>query len=114
MIDTPSLSIEQEESFRDYWKIRQLLTPVTPLEVHFVVNAARSKFYFANATAKNHPMQPDYISITHLDEITQWGPIIPFMKEMGCAARYISTGTSLPTSLMEFNPQWFAQKVLEA
>jgi flagellar biosynthesis GTPase FlhF len=114
LIDTPSLSIEQEESFRDYWKIRQLLTPVTPLEVHFVVNAARSKFYFANATAKNHPMQPDYISITHLDEITQWGPIIPFMKEMGCAARYISTGTSLPTSLMEFNPQWFAQKVLEA
>ncbi len=114
LIDTPSLSIEKEESFRDYWKLRQILTPVTPLEVHFVVNAARSKFYFAEATAKNHPMQPDYISITHLDEITQWGPIIPFMKEMACTARYVSTGTTLPTSLMEFNPQWFAQKVLEA
>lgn len=113
LIDTPSLSIEQEDSFREYWKIRQLLTPLAPLEVHFVVNAARSKFYFANSTAKNHPMQPDYISITHLDEVSEWGPIIPFMKEMDCAARYISTGTDLPASLSEFNPQWFAQKVLE-
>ncbi|MGB0345866.1 MAG: hypothetical protein ACPGGA_00200 [Balneolaceae bacterium] len=113
LIDTPSLSIEQEDSFREYWKIRQLLTPLTPLEVHFVVDAARSKFYFANTTAKNHPMQPDYISITHLDEVSQWGPIIPFMKEMDCAARYISNGSDLPTSLSEFNPQWFAQKVLE-
>lgn len=114
LIDTPSLSIEQEDSFREYWKIRQTLTPLTPLEVHFVVNAARSKFYFEHTTAKNHPMQPDYISITHLDEVSQWGPIIPFMKELDCDARYISTGNTLPTSLQEFNPQWFAQKVLEA
>jgi len=113
LIDTPSLSIEQEDSFREYWKIRQLLTPLSPLEVHFVVNAARSKFYFANTTAKNHPMQPDYISITHLDEVSEWGPVIPFMKEMDCAARYISCGSTFPTSLSEFSPQWFAQKVLE-
>ncbi len=113
LIDSPSLSIEHEESFREYWKLRQLLTPLTPLEVHFVVNAARSKYYFTNTSAKNHPMQPDYISITHLDEISQWGPLIPFMKEMNCAARYISTGSILPTSLGEFKPQWFAQKILE-
>ena len=113
LIDTPSLSTKQEDSFREYWKIRQLLTPVAPLEVHFVVNAARSKFYFGNKTAKNHPMQPDYISITHLDEVAQWGPLIPFMKKMNCAARYISSGNALPTSLNEFSPQWFAKKVLE-
>jgi flagellar biosynthesis GTPase FlhF len=113
LIDTPSLSIEREDSFREYWKIRQLLTPLTPLEVHFVVDASRSKFYFANTTAKNHPMQPDYISITHLDEVSQWGHIIPFMKEMDCTTKYISNGNVQPTSLSEFNPQWFAQKVLE-
>ena len=55
-------------------------------------------------------MQPDYISITHLDEVAQWGPLIPFMKEMNCAARYISSGNALPTSLNEFSPQWFAKK----
>lgn len=113
LIDTPSLSTTDEDSFRDYWKIRQVLTPVTPLEVHYVVNASRNRFYFNNATAKQHPMQPDYLSITHLDEVTQWGPIIPFIKEMACSARYLSIGTALPTSLQEFDPKWFAQQVLE-
>jgi len=97
----------------EYWNIRQLLAPQATLGGHFVGNAALSKFYFANSTARNHPMQADYISITHLDEVSEWGPISPFMKEMDCAARYISTGTDLPASLSEFNPQWFAQKVLE-
>ena len=113
LIDTPTLGTESEESFRDYWKIRQVLTPLTPLEVHFVVNASRSSFYFKNSTAKQHPMQPDYLAITHLDEVTQWGPIIPFIKEMDCSARYITLGTALPTSLQEFDPKWFAQQVLQ-
>jgi flagellar biosynthesis GTPase FlhF len=113
LIDTPSLNTEDDDSFREYWKIRQVLTPLAPLEVHFVVNAANSRFYFRNKTAKHHPLQPDFIAITHLDEVAQWGPVIPFMKEIDCSARYLSVGNELPTSLQEFNPKWFAQKVLE-
>ncbi|MEQ8525926.1 hypothetical protein [Gracilimonas sp.] len=111
-IDTPSLSTEQDNSFREFWKIRQLLSPLAPLEVHYVVNAALSRFYFQNSSAKHHPLQPDYVAITHLDEISQWGPVIPFLQKMGCSARYISTGNKL-NNLNEFNPQWFAQKVLQ-
>lgn len=113
LIDTPTLLTESEESFREYWKIRQVLTPLTPLEVHFVVNAASSSFYFKTSTAKQHPIQPDYLAITHLDEVQQWGPLIPFIKEMECNARYITLGTALPTSLQEFDPKWFAQRVLQ-
>lgn len=111
-IDTPSLSTEQDNSFREFWKIRQLLSPLAPLEVHYVVNAALNRFYFQNSSAKHHPLQPDYVAITHLDEISQWGPVIPFLQKMGCSARYISTGNKL-NNLNEFNPQWFAQKVLQ-
>lgn len=113
LIDSPSLNISQNNSFREFWKIRQLLSPLTPLEVHYVVNASMSPYYFRNSSTIHHPLQPDYVAITHLDEVTQWGPLIPFMQEMGCTARYISRGNTAPNSLIEFNPQWFAQKVLQ-
>ncbi|SMO95687.1 hypothetical protein [Gracilimonas mengyeensis] len=112
-IDTPSINVEQDNAFRDFWKIRQMLTPLTPFEVHYVVNAALNRFYFRNSSATHHPLQPDYVAITHLDEVSQWGPIIPFLQEMGGNARYTSRGESIPNSLGEFNPQWFAQKILQ-
>jgi flagellar biosynthesis GTPase FlhF len=112
LIDTPSLGLESDHSFREFWKIRQILTPLAPLEVHYVVNASSNRFYFRNSTAVHHPMQPDYVAITHLDEVSQWGPVIPFLKNMGCSARYMSMG-QLPAQVSEFNPQWFAQKVIQ-
>ncbi|MFP8488641.1 hypothetical protein ACKGJO_06015 [Gracilimonas sp. Q87] len=114
LIDTPSINIERENSFRDFWKIRQMLTPLTPLEIHYVVNASLNKFYFRNSSANHHPLQPDHIAITHLDEVSEWGPIIPFLQEMGCTARYISRGgEESPNSLGEFDPRWFAQRILQ-
>lgn len=113
LIDSPSISTQQENSFRQYWKIRQILASLKPLEVHYVVNASLNKFYFKESSALNHPLQPDFIAITHLDEVSQWGPIIPFMKEMGCPARFVSNGDTLPGSLHKFDPTWFAQNVLK-
>jgi flagellar biosynthesis GTPase FlhF len=113
LIDSPSISTQQDTSFRQYWKIRQILASLKPLEVHYVVNASLNKFYFKESTAINHPLQPDYIAITHLDEVSQWGPVIPFMKEMGCPARFVSNGDRLPDSLHNFDPAWFAQNVLK-
>lgn len=112
LIDTPALGIEQDNSFKEFWKIRQILSPLAPLEVHYVINAASNRFYFRNSSAVHHPVQPDYVAITHLDEISQWGPVIPFLSKMGCSARYLSMGQS-PAGLSEFNPQWFAQQVIQ-
>lgn len=113
LIDTPTINIERENSFRDFWKIRQILTPVTPLEIHYVVNASLNKFYFRNSSATHHPLQPDHVAITHLDEVSEWGPVIPFLQEMGCTARYVSNGEGSPNSLGEFDPRWFAQRILQ-
>lgn len=113
LIDSPSISTQQENSFRQYWKIRQILASLKPLEVHYVVNASLNKFYFKESSAINHPLQPDFIAITHLDEVSQWGPIIPFMKQMGCPSRFVSNGEMLPESLHKFDPTWFAQNVLK-
>ncbi|MEX0944438.1 MAG: hypothetical protein WDZ38_02115 [Balneolaceae bacterium] len=113
LIDTPSLEIEKEESFKQYWKFRQLLAPLTPLEVHYVVNVSKNRHYFQSSSAIHHPLQPDYIALTHLDEISQWGAIIPFFQEMEASARYISNGKNIPESLETFKPAWFAQKLLQ-
>tara|TARA_Y100001935_G_scaffold217449_1_gene189762 strand:- start:217056 stop:218786 length:1731 start_codon:yes stop_codon:yes gene_type:complete len=113
LIDTPSLNTEQQQSFREYWKIRQWLTAFTDMEVHYVVNAALNRFYFKNSNAAHHPLQPDFVAITHLDEVSQWGPVIPFMQQMGCNARYLGTGNSTQNGLKAFDPQWFARKVLQ-
>ncbi|MDI6402543.1 hypothetical protein QLX67_11100 [Balneolaceae bacterium ANBcel3] len=112
LFDTPSIPIEQNHSFRQYWKIRQTLASVTPMEVHYVINASLNRYYFRNSGTSHHPLQPDFVAITHLDEVSQWGPIIPFMEQMGCGARYVSTGSGIPDGLEEFNAAWFAKKVL--
>lgn len=112
LIDTPSLPAASEDGFRSFWKLRQMLTPLTPLEIHYVVNAASSRLFLDQSASVHHPLQPDYIDITHLDEVEQWGPVIPFLSSMGCGARYLSNGTT-PSTLSEFNPQWFVQKVIQ-
>lgn len=112
LFDTPSISLEKKTAFREYWKIRQILASVMPLEVHFVVNATTENYFFREAYATNHPLQPDYVAVTHLDETERWGHLIPFLKTLGCNVRYISLGAGVPDGLHSFSPTWFAEKIL--
>jgi flagellar biosynthesis protein FlhF len=112
LFDTPSISLEKKTAFREYWKIRQILASVLPLEVHFVINATMENYYFREAYATNHPLQPDYVAITHLDETDRWGHLIPFLKTLGCSVRYMSLGPSVPDDVDAFSPTWFAEKIL--
>lgn len=112
LFDTPSISLEKKTAFREYWKIRQILASVMPLEVHFVVNATTENYFFREAYATNHPLQPDYVAVTHLDETDRWGHLIPFLKTLGCNLRYISLGGGIPEDLHSFSPTWFAEKIL--
>lgn len=112
LFDSPTISLEKNTAFREYWKIRQTLASVMPLEVHYVVNATLEQYYFKEAYAASHPLQPDYVSITHLDETDRWGQLIPFIKTMGAAIRYISLGQEIPGSIAAFSPTWFAEKIL--
>lgn len=114
LFDTPSISLEKKTAFREYWKIRQILASVLPVEVHFVVNATMENYYFREAYATNHPLQPDYVAITHLDETNRWGHLIPFLKTLGVGVRYVTQGAEIPESLQAFSPTWFAEQVLSA
>ncbi|MEO1022056.1 MAG: hypothetical protein AAFW89_05880 [Bacteroidota bacterium] len=112
LIDTPTISIDQVDTFREFWKIRQLLTPLSPIEFHYVVNASSNKLFFNKPANRHNALAPDYIAITHLDEVEEWGPIIPFLNELNCSTRYVSMGAMKTGHLTLFNPQWFAQHIL--
>ncbi|MDZ7772899.1 MAG: hypothetical protein U5K31_09190 [Balneolaceae bacterium] len=112
LYDTPPLSLKENDSFRDFWKIRQLLTPVTPLEVHFTVNATLQTRYFREDYAKDHPVQPDCIALTHLDETDRWGHLLPFLQKRSCSVRYVSRGPGSREGIRHFSPSWFAEHIL--
>lgn len=112
LYDTPPLSLNGSASFRDFWQIRQLLTPVTPLEIHFTVNATLERYYFKEGYAREHPLQPDYIAITRLDETDKWGRLLPFLQARDCGVRYVSNGPDAPDDLRRFSPSWFAEHIL--
>lgn len=113
LIDTPSIHLQQKNSFRQFWEIRQILASLTPMEIHYVVNASHGQHYFEDASASNHPLQPDYLAISNLDQVSKWGGIIPFLQEMNCGTRYISTGPSIPESVDTFKAENFAKRVLQ-
>lgn len=112
LYDTPPLSLNGSASFRDFWQIRQLLTPVTPLEIHFTVNATLERYYFKEGYAREHPLQPDYIAITRLDETDKWGHLLPFLQARDCGVRYVSNGPAAPDDIRRFSPSWFAEHIL--
>lgn len=112
LIDTPSISLEKKTAFREYWKLRQILAAIMPLEVHFVVNSTMENYYFRESYAANHPLQPDYLALTHLDETNRWGQLIPFLKAMGCGVRYLSVGPNVPDDINSYSPTWFAERIL--
>jgi len=112
LYDTSALSLERDSAFREYWNIRQVLASVAPLEIHFVINATLERYYFSEQYIRNHPLQPDYLAITHLDETPLWGHLIPFIRHTGSNIRYISQGPLIPDHLMRFSPSWFAENII--
>lgn len=112
LFDSPPISLQHQDAFRKFWKIRQILSSVTPLEVHYTINATLRQCYFRKNYTENNFLQPDYVAITHLDETDQWGQLVPFINELGVAVRYVSHGPQVPEHIRPFQNEWFAEKIV--
>lgn len=107
LFDTPSINFGSEKAFETYWKLRQLIAAVNPLETHLVLNAnTRMQL---NDYRKHNPMQPDYIDLTHLDEVHHWGSLIPVVSYFNCPVRFMSHGAE---HLEFFETTTFADTIL--
>ncbi|HKJ47287.1 MAG TPA: hypothetical protein VJ991_15745 [Balneolales bacterium] len=107
LIDTPSVSLFDENAIDSYWKLRQILASITPMEIHMVVNANSQSIL--NKMPNSNPVQPDYIDVTHLDENDKWGQLIPFVHPYNCSLRYTSQG---PDKIEKFEPASFVETIL--
>lgn len=113
LVDTPSLPADAGKATEQFLRIRQLLAPLTPMEVHYVVNAALHRYKRPDGSLRNPVIEADFLAVTHLDEAAHWGPLIPFRQNLGCNARFISQGPGGFDSLELFDPGWFVQKIFQ-
>lgn len=113
LVDTPPLSADAGQATEQFMRIRQLVAPLAPLEVHYVVNAALHRYKRPDGSLRKPTIEADFLAVTHLDEAAHWGPLIPFRQKLGCDARFISQGPDGPDSLELFDPSWFVQKILQ-
>jgi len=112
-IDTPSLAVEENRALAEYGRIEQILAPISNLTVHLIVNMTAHYHDSQILSASSLSIQPDYIALTHLDEMEAWGPIIPLFEKVKCSGSYISTGDSLTGTLECFDAAWLTKNILE-
>lgn len=112
LFDSIPLSLDQQQAFRAFWNVRQILASVTPIEIHFTINATLRQCYFTNDYAQKYIIQPDFVAITHLDETKQWGHLVPFINGLGKNVRYASLGARVPEGIRLFKNEWFAENIL--
>ncbi len=105
--DTPSINFGSEEAFDAYWKLRQVIAAIQPLETHLVINA-NTKTVITDYKHHN-PIQPDFIDLTHMDEIPQWGQLLPIIRHFSCPVRFMSQG---PRDIDYFDTMTFADTIL--
>ncbi len=105
--DTPSINFGSEKAFDAYWKLRQVIAAIQPLESHLVINAnARNVI---TDYRHHNPIQPDFIDLTHMDEIQQWGQLLPIIRHFACPVRFLSQG---PQNIDYFDTMTFADTIL--
>lgn len=111
--DTPAHSVIPGKAFNQFWKIRQTLASVQPLDIHLVVNATLERRYLKEISSAEYPLDPDYLCLTHIDETKWWGHILPLAKRLGTDIRFLGTGSgSSDEDIRVFDPVWFTQKIL--
>lgn len=112
LFDSSPVSLDQQPAFKAFWNVRQILASVTPIEIHYTVNATLRQCYFTYEYAQQHIIQPDFVAITHLDETKQWGHLVPFINGLGKNVRYASLGPEVPAGIRRFKNEWFAENIL--
>jgi len=112
LIDTPSLPLQEAPARRLLLHLRQLLTPVLPLQVLFCLNATCNLEDIPPDWIRRLPLAPDALVLTHLDEVRRIGRLYDWLVALACPVACISRGTRVPDSLEAFSPAAFIEHLL--
>jgi flagellar biosynthesis protein FlhF len=113
LIDTPPMPLDEASARKMLKHVKQLVDPIMPLRVQFVLNATRSLEDFDTAFVQELPLRPDMVAFTHLDETGGWGRIAEWLLAVRLPVQFVSTGPGVPDSAMSFSPTWFVEEMMQ-
>lgn len=113
LIDTPPLPLRDAAAHQMLRRLKHLVAPIMPLQVHLVVNTTRALEDFNPHVLRRLPIRPEMVSLTHLDETTGWGRVADWLVSLETPVRFVSTGPRVPDDILAFSPSWFVENMLQ-
>lgn len=112
LIDTPALSVREAPARRELLRLKRMLDPIVPMQVHLVLNATRVLEGIDADYMQRLPVRPDTLALTHLDETEQLGRIAEWMMRIRLPVLFTSAGPRVPDDAMAFTTSRFVEELL--
>ncbi len=113
LIDTPPFPVAPDAARRALRRIRRIVDPLMPLQVHLTLNVTRTLDDFDADFLKRMPLRPDAVALTHLDESAKWGRIAEWLLALDKPVHFVSTGQRVPDGVEAFTPSWFVEEMMD-
>ena len=113
LIDTPPLPLNVQAAQQQLRRLKEIVAPVMPLQVHLVLNVTRTLDNFDPDYLEALPIRPDGIALTHLDETAKWGRIAEWLLALEKPVHFVSTGPGVPDGVESFSPSWYVEQLME-
>lgn len=113
LIDTPPLPVDIDAAQPMLRRIRQMVNPLMPLQVHLTLNVTRTLDDFDTQFLKHLPLRPDAVALTHLDEARKWGRVAEWLLMLEKPVHFVSTGQRVPEGVEAFTPSWFVEEMMQ-
>lgn len=110
LIDTPSVEKIEENSFEQLMEVKDQLKSAYSSETHYVVNTAVNGVAFHDPLAAR--TESDHFAFTHIDKSDRWGQTVQLIAQTDYSLRFISSGETIPDDFDIFDPERFAENLL--
>lgn len=113
LIDTPAIPVREAPARRELLRLKRILDPIVPMQVHLVLNATRVLEGMDASYIQRLPVRPDTLALTHLDETEQLGRLAEWMMRLKLPVLFTSTGRRVPDDAFAFTTSRFVEELLD-
>jgi flagellar biosynthesis GTPase FlhF len=101
LVDWPGIPADNPQALRT---LSDLLSLLPAPRVHLVLNGAYESSILLAQFRAFAPLQPEDVSLCHLDEETRHGKLHDFLSGTNCSLRFLSTGQKIPGDFLIVDP----------
>ncbi|QXD16068.1 flagellar biosynthesis protein FlhF [Rhodocaloribacter litoris] len=112
LIDTPPMPLRLPEARRFLERLIHITAPITPLQVHLVLNAAGLLDGFTPDFLGRLPLHPDTLALTHLDEAGTLGHVAECLMALQLPVQFTTDGPGALDHIRSYSATWFVEELL--